>query len=130
MKLRLKGSPQNSLRLRILRPEMERLAAGDALEETMIFGPGAANAFTYSLIVSASAKDVHVERQASGLRIVVPRERVLLWGREDQVGIYETIGFGKGQPLELILEKDFACIDGSDAENVGTFENPSAEEVC
>jgi hypothetical protein len=130
MKLRLKGSPQNTLRLRLLRPEMERLATGDALEETMNFGPGAANTFTYTLSSNVSAETIHVRRHASGLNIIVPQERVLLWAREDQIGIYETIGFSDGRTLELVLEKDFACINGSESENVGTFQNPSAAEAC
>ena len=130
MKLRLKGSPQNTLRLRVLRPEMERLAAGDALEETVTFGPGAADKFTYTLSGNVSAEAIHVERNASGLRIVVPQERVLLWAREDQVGIYETVALGDGKSLELVMEKDFACLNGSDTENGGTFQNPSAGETC
>jgi hypothetical protein len=40
-----------------------------------------------------------------------------LWGVTDQVGIAEDINLGENGSLALLIEKDFACLDGSEAEN-------------
>jgi hypothetical protein len=62
--------------------------------------------------------------------VIVPKSNVLAWGTSDQVGIYHTIDLGLRGSLEVVLEKDFACLDLSDAENEDTFPNPSAGAIC
>jgi hypothetical protein len=53
-----------------------------------------------------------------------------LWGVTDQVGIAEDINLGENGSLALLIEKDFACLDGSEAENQDAFPNPNAGAVC
>jgi len=39
-----------------------------------------------------------------------------------------TVDVGPRGTLDLIVEKDFACLDGSDADNLETFANPTG--IC
>jgi hypothetical protein len=49
---------------------------------------------------------------------------------DTEVGIYATVNLGHTGSLDVMIEKDFACLDRSDAENVDTFTNPNAATVC
>lgn len=48
----------------------------------------------------------------------------MAWAQSDQVGIYVTLDLGLHGNLDLVVEKDFACMDLSDADNLDTFPNP------
>jgi hypothetical protein len=48
----------------------------------------------------------------------------------NQVGIYATVDRGENGTLNLVVEKDFACLDLSDADNLDTFPNPELGAVC
>ena len=50
--------------------------------------------------------------------------------REDQVGIYASLPINETTNLDIVIEKDFACLDLSDAENEDTFANPMAGSAC
>jgi hypothetical protein len=43
------------------------------------------------------------------------------WAGSDDVGVYTDIAAGDDQVLSVAIEKDFACLDLSDAENEDTF---------
>lgn len=45
------------------------------------------------------------------------------------MGIYATADLGSRGTLELSIEKDFACLDRSDADNLVTFAIPLARAV-
>ena len=51
-------------------------------------------------------------------------------GDSDQVGITEAIGLGVLGALALLVDKDLACLDRSQEENLDTFPNPNAGAVC
>jgi hypothetical protein len=46
------------------------------------------------------------------------------------VGIYHVLDLGIRGPMELIVEKDFACLDGTEAENRDAFPNPVVGTTC
>lgn len=121
MKLRIKG---NSLRLRITRPELDRLIKEGRIEETVSFGPGEHSGFTYALEHAATASAPIVRFSPPSLVVLIPTPQAQKWSLGDDVGIYATIDLGPRGALELIVEKDFACIHGSDEENRDAFPNP------
>ena len=47
------------------------------------------------------------------------------WSKECQVGVRGPAG-----PPELSVEKDFACLDGSDEDNRDTFTDQMKGRVC
>jgi hypothetical protein len=64
------------------------------------------------------------------IAIVIPTREAREWRNTDQIGIYATAAHGKRGPLELLVEKDFACLDRSDEENSDAFPHPLAAEQC
>lgn len=124
MKLRIGG---NSIRLRLLRSEVATLRAGEALRETLNFGGG--TVLTYALVPSGSTAVVAHFVDAA-IVVDVPAQQLQPWADGDEVGIYEQIALEAGETLSIAIEKDFACLDRSDADNQDTFAHPNAGAVC
>jgi hypothetical protein len=127
MKLRIKG---DSLRLRVSRSELARLLAGGRLEETVHFGAARDARLTYALEIAPQASPVRVRYQPQEVTVLLSEDQAHLWGREGEIGVYTTIAIGSESSLEVVVEKDFACLDRSDDENSDAFANPHAGKVC
>ena len=127
MKLRIKG---NALRLRVTRSELERLVNHARLEETIYFSRDGQSKLTYALEESSDAVEVTTRFSSSEIAVVLPTKDIERWRSSDQIGIYATMDLGAQGSLDLIVEKDFACLDLSDADNLDTFPNPNANVMC
>jgi hypothetical protein len=125
MKLRIKG---NSIRLRLLRSEIERFAANGKISEEIRFGSEGSAALKYSLVSSSSAKSLKSRFEYHEIIVEVPEDDALDWIESEKVGLeaWQPIG---DENLMILIEKDFACIDRTDdPDREDTFPNPSA--VC
>ena len=126
MKLRIKG---NSVRLRITPSEMTRLLNTGRIEETVYF-PADENArFTYALEHSEGMQEIRVRWSPQETVVCIPSDEIRRWAGAADVGLYGEVHTSHG-PLELAIEKDYACLDKSDAENIDTFPNPHQGAVC
>ena len=125
MKLRCKG---NSLRLRVTRSELATLQACGCVQETIAFPGG--SSLSYSLAVDSNADPVQVAFQMGQISVRLSPAQLVSWSEEDQVGVYATLPVTDATHLEILLEKDFACLDLSDEENEDTFANPLAGKTC
>jgi hypothetical protein len=126
MKLRLKS---NTVRFRTTRSEVARLVKLGHLEETIRFNADEAGTFAFAITLEGDNACVGVRYARSTITLIVPAAPAKSWADSDAVGIYATVE-GQSGPLELILEKDFACLDRSDAENEDNFPNPLIEATC
>jgi hypothetical protein len=128
VKIRMKG---NSLRLRVARSEMARLLKDGHIRETIRFAASPEASFTWALETGTQEKATTTVRCSPGhVAVVVAPAEMQLWQQDDQVGIYARVDAGADEPLEVIVEKDFACLDGSDADNTDTFLNPNLAANC
>jgi hypothetical protein len=127
MKLRIKG---NSLRLRLSRSEVAGLLKGDRLEETIHFAQQANAQLTYALEQSASTNVPTVQYTENNVTVLMPAEQGNTWCLSDQVGIVERLSIGSYGFLDVLIEKDFACLDRNDEDNEDTFPNPNAGTMC
>jgi hypothetical protein len=127
VKLRIKS---NSLRLRVVRSELARLLVGERVEEATHFAPAPEAVLRYTLGVDFTSEDVHVRYGAGEIAVSVSSEQVRVWSEENQVGIYAMLDLGSVGTLEIAIEKDFACLDGSDEDNHDTFVNPLEGKAC
>ena len=120
MKLRIRG---NSIRLRLLRREVEELARRGSYSEVTEFGGG--SSLTYSIDSSSEAKAVSASFKNEIVSVVVPKEMASEWANTDtQVGIN-----AESDGLKILIEKDFACpTRKDDPDNLDSFPNP--EIVC
>jgi len=126
MKLRIKG---NSLRLRVSPSEMERLLQTGRIEETIHFAPQEDAKLTYALEHTVTEQEISVRFRPQEVTVVLSTDGAHKWAEGEQVGMCGTIDVGHDQ-LALLVEKDFACLDGKDADNEDTFANPKRGVVC
>jgi hypothetical protein len=127
MKLRVKG---DSLRLRVSRSELARLQAGGRVEETVHFGAARDARLTYALEIAPQASPVRVRYQAQEVTVLLSEDQAHVWAKEGEIGIYTSIVINGEISLDVIVEKDFACLDRSDEDNSDAFANPHAERAC
>ncbi len=137
MKLRIKG---NSLRLRLTRAEVARIAAGQVVEEIIKFGSLSHQQLIYRLETSHNASDVTARFADGRIVVVLPFAETLRWATNDaQIGISaeqplnavetpDTETQITGEVLKLLIEKDFACLKGDDnqreEDDEDAFPNP------
>jgi Family of unknown function (DUF7009) len=127
MKLRIRG---DSLRMRVTPSEMSRLLQSGRIEETIHFGLESDAKLTYAvMIVPAQNGGVALRYLPHEIAVVIPAVLAHAWASGEQVGVYGAVNTGAGQ-LEIAVEKDFACLDKSDAENEDTYPNPNEGVVC
>lgn len=126
MKLRIKG---NSLRLRVSRSELATLIESGAIEDTIHFGMEPHAKFTYALRHEVTSITAGIEYLPQQIAVVLSTEVAARWAASDQVGIYGSSNTNAG-PLEIVVEKDFACLDGANPLDDDAFPNPNAESVC
>jgi hypothetical protein len=127
MKLRIKG---NSLRLRVSRSELTRFQAGGRIEETIHFTAAPEATLTYALESALKPSPVTVRYGSREVTVILSKDRARVWGAQNEVGVYTTLDMGPAGSLEVVVEKDFACLDRSDEDNSDTFANPLAGATC
>jgi hypothetical protein len=125
VKLRLQG---NSLRLRVSPSELDRFVESGRLEETIYFGTGMGSLLTYVLAQGSSGQSIEVESVPGHVTVLLPSEAARTWSTTGEVGIAGEVDLGIRGTLSVLVEKDFACLDGSIDENLDTFPNPLASK--
>ena len=126
MKLRIKG---NSLRLRVSRSELTRLMQIGRIEETIRFAPEKDATLTYALEQSVGYEAMTVRWRPQEVAVLLPQEEPRGWSEGDQVGLYRDCRAGD-EILALLVEKDFVCLHGKDADNEDRFPNPNQGAAC
>ena len=127
VKLRLQF---NSVRFRLKRGEVEQLVRTGRVEEKILIGSGHDETFDYVLESTAAVSSPRATVTARGIAVQVPSDEVIKWASTDQVGIEGQQPADRETGLRILIEKDFACIDGTDQENADTFPNPLAGLKC
>jgi hypothetical protein len=127
MKLRIYGT---SIRFRLLRSEVAKLVQTGRISETIHFSDDDHGSFTYALECESATGDVELRYKQAEIVAVLPRAIAVSWAETEQVGIYAKVEIGRYGALDILVEKDFACLDLSDAENQDTFPNPLSNSVC
>ena len=127
MKLRLKG---DSLRLRVARSELARLAAGESIVECVHLAPGPAGTLRYMLAVDPQSLAAAVCFVNCEIQVRLSRQQFACWNDEAETGIYVSLHIEGSKTLDLVVEKDFACLDRREEENADTFAHPTADGIC
>ena len=124
MKLRIRG---NTIRLRISRSDLAALTESGTIESAIHFADNPAAKWSYGIQHSASSGP-SVQFESNRVTVSLSSEAVNRWVNTEDVGIYFSQDIGSLGTLEVLIEKDFACLDRSDEENSDTFPNPN--ETC
>jgi hypothetical protein len=126
MKLRIQG---NSLRLRVTPSEISRLMETGRIEETIHFGLNEGARLTYALEHAQQSSPLLVRYGPQEMAVVVCLDDARRWASTQEVGLYGEV-LTSGGVLEVAIEKDFSCLDKSDAENADRFPNPRQGTIC
>jgi hypothetical protein len=127
MKLRLQF---NSIRLRLKRSEVEQLTRVGRVEEGIVSGSSDDAAFHYILEATPAVSSPQATVTARGIVVRVPTRDAARWASSDEVGIEGNQSAGGQATLRILIEKDFACIDGPEEQNADTFPHPLAGKKC
>jgi hypothetical protein len=130
MKLRLQA---NSIRLRLKRGEVARLVERGAIEESICFFPCADQVLVYRIELSGSAPSLSARMTDARIVVEIPVDAARRWATDDdQVGLeaVQPAEAGAGEALDILVEKDFACLDGTDEQNADTYPNPLEGTKC
>lgn len=118
----------DSLRLRIAPSEMVRLMEAERIEETIHFGLKDTARLTYGL-ECAEVEEIAVKHESTRVTVMLPVAMARAWAEGGDVGVYGQVSVSTGR-LEIAVEKDWACLDKSEAENADTFPNPNQGANC
>jgi hypothetical protein len=126
MKLRING---NSLRLRVSPSDMARLLEHGRIEESVRFASQEDAKLTYALEHAATAPEISLRYHPQEITVTLSTGSARQWAEGEQVGVYGSFDVGPDQ-LQLLVEKDFACLDRRDADKEDAFPNPKGGVVC
>lgn len=120
VKLRLR---HNSIRLRLGKSEVELLRQGLECCEVIWFPRN--EALKYCLM-SSTRSTIHASLEGANVRIEVPKNDLIAWCSSEAVGISAEIYLQNAEPLRVLIEKDFRCLDSRLSEDQSDmFANPA-----
>ncbi len=126
MKLRIRG---DTLRLRLKRGEVDRIAAGSSIVEKTHFPE---SVLTIRLDVSES-DDISASFDNGSLLVILPKSKVLDWAGTDKVSLYAEQKLARTGSLSVLIEKDFSCLEPGHhrgcEDDEDTFPHPSAQST-
>ena len=121
MKLRIRG---NSIRLRLLRTEVDSLGRKEAIVETTRLGPGSNDKLSYSLHTHTHDARLQIHWNQGSLRVTISSELAQSLAHTEEVSVSEEIVFDQ-EVLTVLIEKDFKCLTARPGEDESdNFENP------
>ena len=123
MKVRLL---ENTIRFRLKQSEVRHFGSDGEIKQITIFGPLAEDQLTFALRTSHS-NDFHLSFNCKEVVLQVPASVVNEWMNSDMVGIEQSIDTGKGQVINVLVEKDFKCLEHSKNDDDDAFPNPNLQ---
>lgn len=124
MKLRIRD---NSVRLRLTRGEVDALRDNGIVQARTAFPGG--REFLYEVESSPASVNPGAFLSDSKVTVRLPESAVLAWANSEQVSIVGDQQHKNGDKLDILVEKDFACLaprEGEDESDM--FPHPSAGE--
>ncbi len=126
MKLRLR---ENSIRLRLLRGEIQRLRASGIVSEKIQFNQF--QILSYTLKVSEEVKEISAHFKDKEIIVEIPLAAARDWTESNLVTLENEQNIDEKQPLKILIEKDFACPDRPfDKDNGDAFEPHPKVSSC
>ncbi len=118
----------NSIRLRVRKSEIESLKKGHKLIEKVNLGNAV---FTFSL-GPTNTPNVLTVFEGGQLSVHIPHQQMQAWLNSDEVGIEVEKKFSGGDPLQVLIEKDFPCVTRTTEDKADTFQELADKnnQVC
>ncbi len=126
MKLRIRG---NTLRLRLSRNEIDSVAQGKEVEESTCFPGGGKLQYVLRQTLSDTTVVKTNDGDVSCINVLVDENKAKQWAKSEEVALFGAEPLVLGS-LELLIEKDFACLNPRDGgEDSDSFPNPATVET-
>ena len=122
MKLRILG---DSIRLRLTRPEVDAVCAGQTVHELTHFASAPAPTLRYEIAAVTGLEEARASFADNCVRVELPAAFVEHWGSNEVVGteVHQTIEDERS--LRILVEKDFKCLaPREDEDQAEAFANP------
>lgn len=118
MKIRIKG---NFVRYRLTKTEVETFCKTGYYQETTQFNE---KTLTYALKAKEGLEGLGAEFKDDTITLLVPSTEQDKWADSKRVGYMNFIVLKNGQKLQLLLEKDFVCLDEVEEDQSDNYPNP------
>ena len=127
MKLRIRG---DSIRIRISQGELQEFAGRGEVRDTVHFGGGIG--LSYALESDSRAREPRARFADGTIAVVLPAAIAQRGAASDQVSIEGEQAIDGPEPLRILVEKDFACLQPRPHEDDSDmFPNPeAASKTC
>ncbi len=127
MKLRIKG---NSLRLRLTQTEVKQFEASGQVAAAIHFGETEAAKMSY-ILQKTDAPEISASYKANCIQVNVPNDLAESWTKTNQVGLSHRMLQKEGAVLDILIEKDFKCLQTREGEvEADMFPNPDEGKFC
>lgn len=123
MKIRIEG---DSVRFRLRRSEVETLGREGEVSQTTAFPEGV---FTYRVKLSEEYKQLGASFTNREICLLLPADWGRGWSGNSRVGYSGSIKATNGVSLDLLIEKDFVCLDRDPSGQTDQYPNPKADSV-
>ncbi|MCK0191832.1 hypothetical protein [Arenibacter sp. F20364] len=120
MKIRIQG---NSVRYRLTRSEVAILKKDGYHKEQTAFN---GKKFTYAVAAKENITKLQAEFNGDTITLFLPKEESVKWPDSERVGYENKMVLNDGQELNLLLEKDFVCLDDRIEDQSDNYPNPAA----
>ena len=119
MKIRSRG---NSVRFRLTKNEVEHLCRERSIEERTNFTN---KDFIYEVKVASTEKlDIHFLNNKISLQI--SEALIEHWDNNDKVGFSHSVATSNGKTIDILLEKDFTCLEDRGEDDSNNYPNPKS----
>ena len=125
MKIRLR---EDTLRLRLIRTEVETIGNGTTVEQTTRF-PNGEN-LTCRLEVMPGDQQLSAALDGRCITVRIGAQDARTWSSGAAVGIEGALPLASGGTLRVLIEKDFECLHGrSDEPQTGAYPHPAHQNA-
>jgi len=121
MKIRISG---NSIRFRLKQSEVKQFKEQGEIRETICFGSEAADQLSF-VLKAVPSDSFDLSFQSNNIVVQVPQSTGDEWTNTELVGFEEMVDTGRGEQINILVEKDFKCLDGNDIEDADAYPNPN-----
>lgn len=127
MKLR---TTHNSIRIRVRKSELLTLQQEHRIEESIRF-PSNIH-FKFAIEIAKSEESLQASLEDHNLILSISQQEAAKWINSNQVGIEASLPLPGEEQLQVLIEKDFPCLDRENENKSDTFWElvPKESESC
>tara|TARA_R100000935_G_C2779816_1_gene141199 strand:+ start:17 stop:385 length:369 start_codon:yes stop_codon:yes gene_type:complete len=119
MKIRIRG---NSVRFRLTKDEVEQLCREKFIEEKTNF-PN--QDFSYAVSVS-NTENLEIDFSNNQVLLQISEELLQGWDTNNKVGYSHSLSTSNGRTIDILLEKDFTCLEDRGEDESNNYPNPKS----